>query len=181
MSYQMNIISIGVIVGDAESWEIFEELLLPIVAHWHGQLHENDVQFNPVVMNTDESNISKDYTSILAEYVISSRVKISRNFKDYSFPCNLNQNDRECIEIILKQIFEELNGSYSDNLSVSMLEEKQFFDLEYLKSSGERNKLFKNQYFNKERMLGLFKSWPENRGIYFNKDSPNKSEGCFIY
>ena len=152
--------SIGVYVGDEESYELFAPLIDPIIREYHGfdpetQQHVSDM--NPAhleVGNPDPENA----------YILSTRIRVGRNLHCFPLGPNLAQRERligECmVSDTLKSLEGELAGHYYPLEGMDESTKKQLIEDHFLFKEGDRFL----------ESAGLNRDWPEGRGIYHNDD-----------
>ncbi len=97
--------SIGVYAGDPESYRKLAPLMDPIIKEYHNydlSGHKSDFSLDGLnVENLDPTG----------EFVISTRIRVGRNFEKYAFPSAISTEDRAKLE---KEIIDVLNGLDGD-------------------------------------------------------------------
>mmetsp|Transcript_35506 Transcript_35506/g.29873 ORF Transcript_35506/g.29873 Transcript_35506/m.29873 type:complete len:498 (+) Transcript_35506:34-1527(+) len=172
-------LGVGFTAGDEECFEIFKDMIYPIVKGWHKfdpytQDHASDL--NPMnVTFTREQQIKFD------QYVQSTRVRAARNISGFALPCGATPPERKGVEDVLQEAFAmfdgELKGKYYSLGSMSATDE------EMLQSSG-----FLFQKPGPAQLLavaGAARNWPDNRGIFHNDNKTalawcNEEDHCRI-
>jgi creatine kinase/arginine kinase len=150
---------IGVYAGDEESYELFAKLFDPIIEDYHGftkeQSHKSNMAMDELnVNNPDEEN----------NYIVSTRIRVGRNLKDYPLGTAIGKELRLKVESIVKEALSaldgELKGSYYSLLGMSEDMQNQLIEDHFLFKEGDRFL----------ESAGLNKNWPEGRGIFHNID-----------
>ena len=172
-------LGVGFTAGDEECFDLFKEIIYPIVKGWHKfdpetQSHRSDL--NPLHLN-----FSREQQLKFDQYVESTRVRAARNISGFSLPCGATPNEREGVENVLKQAFGmfqgELRGKYYPLGNLTAQEE------EMLQSNG-----FLFQKPGPAQLLavaGAARQWPDNRGIFHNNEKTalawcNEEDHCRI-
>jgi len=109
-------LGVGFTCGDEECFELFKDIINPIVQGWHGfdpstQTHTSDLDYAKLVF-TDED------AALFAKYVKSTRVRAARNISGFSLPAGSSKEDRLAVEEVLKTAFSNL----PDNLKCTYLQ-----------------------------------------------------------
>lgn len=150
--------SIGVYAGDSESYELFSKLFDPIIAEYHKydmSGHKSDFSINDLERKNLDPN---------GDYVISTRIRVGRNFKKYAFPSAISSEDRARMEseiiLALESLPEELSGKYYSLSSMTEEERAQMVKDHFLFKQGDRFL----------ESAGVNRDWPNNRGIFFSND-----------
>nr|NJM01089.1 arginine kinase [Desulfobacula sp.] len=96
--------SIGIYAGDADSYQVFSPVFDPVISEYHnfpkGGTHVSDFAL-PDLPPADPGG----------KYILSTRIRVARNLKDYSFPANLTLSCRKALE---KKIIRALGLLESD-------------------------------------------------------------------
>lgn len=148
---------VGIYAGDIESYEDFQDIFDPIIEDYHGfsksDIHKSNLDINTLhVKNPDPHN----------EYIISTRIRVGRNLKDFPLGPAISNKQRLQIEKIV-----------SDSLMLLENDLKGiYYPLEGM-SEEDSTKLIKEHFLFKigDRFLeyaGLNRDWPSGRGIYHN-------------
>jgi creatine kinase len=107
-------LGLGITCGDEECFELFKEIIYPVVKGWHKfdpstEVHKSDLDFSRLVF-TDEQ------AAKFQQYVKSTRIRAPRNIAGHSLPVGASREDRLAVEGLLKQAFallpDELKGTY---------------------------------------------------------------------
>ena len=155
-------LGVGITAGDEESWEVFKDIMYPIINDWHKwdpatNDHKSDLDFNKLAF-TDEQ------LALFNEYVVSTRIRAARNLKGLALPCGTGVEDRNKVEALLSGAFAgfegDLKGTY---YKLGELTDEQ---KEFLRGNGF---LFqKPKTTNLLTNGGAARSWPDARGIFHN-------------
>mmetsp|Transcript_10967 Transcript_10967/g.15138 ORF Transcript_10967/g.15138 Transcript_10967/m.15138 type:complete len:433 (+) Transcript_10967:96-1394(+) len=155
-------LGVGATAGDEESWELFRDLYYPIIKDWHG--YDAYTQKHPVDLDPSKIIFTEDQKLLFNEFVVSTRIRAARNISGYSLPPGTTDQDRACVENVLKQAFNGLTGELAGiYYELGSLTEEQ------TKSLLEQGFLF--QIPSPRNLLtgaGAARSWPHNRGIFHN-------------
>ena len=151
--------SIGVYVGDEESYELFAPLLDPIIREYHG--------FGPDdrhVSDMDPSHLEAGNPDPEGRYILSTRIRVGRNLHCFPLGPGLARRERLIVECMVSDALEALTGELAGT----------YYPLEGM-SEATRRQLIEDHFLFKEgdRFLeaaGLNRDWPEGRGIYHNDD-----------
>jgi hypothetical protein len=172
-------LGVGFTCGDEECFEIFKEIINPIVKGWHGfdpstQTHKSNLDYASLVFTEDQQKL-------FATYVKSTRVRAARNISGFSLPAGSSSDDRLGVEKVLKEAFkrlpENLQGTY---YSLGELTTEQE---DALQAGG-----FLFQKPGPMQLLGAAgagRDWPEGRGIFHNDSKTvlcwcNEEDQCRI-
>ena len=150
--------SIGVYAGDPESYVILASLFDPIIKEYHNydmSGHKSDFS----LLGLPTENLDPE-----GKYVISTRIRVGRNFAKYAFPSAISKQDRMQMESEIIETLKQLPGLLSG----------QYFPLDGM-SEDVRAKMVEDHFLFKQgdRFLesaGVNRDWPKNRGIFFSDD-----------
>jgi creatine kinase/arginine kinase len=150
---------IGVYVGDEESYELFADLLNPIINEYH---KFSDSSFHKTNMNFDELKI--DNPDPQNKYILSTRIRVGRNLKNFPLGPAISKQQRLVIENIVSTALTSLKGELKG----------KYFSIKGMKKE-DREYLILNHFLFKEgdkhqQAAGLNRDWPSGRGIYHNKN-----------
>jgi len=172
-------LGVGITCGDEECFELFKEIIYPVVQGWHQfdpntQVHKSDLDASKVAMSPEQVEKFK-------AYVKSTRVRAARNISGFSLPAGSSEDDRLGVEGVLKEAFaglpSELQGTYYPLGSLSSEQE------DALQANG-----FLFQKPGPMQLLGAAgagRSWPDGRGIFHNETKTvlswvNEEDHCRI-
>ena len=142
--------SIGIYLGDAESYELFSDVLTPVIEDYHGvakpQIHQAD--FSPVKLSDPDPE---------KKYILSTRVRVARNIENYNFTCHLSLQERKCLEQDVIEALQVLPAGLAGT---------------YHSFEGEVDKslLFKKGDRFQEA-AGINSDFPKGRGIFYSEDT----------
>lgn len=150
--------SIGVYAGDPESYTLLAPLFDPVIREYHNYNmsgHKSDFSLDGLpIENLDPEG----------DFVVSTRIRVGRNFEKYAFPSAISTEDRAKLE---KEIIDVLNGLDGDLKG-------EYYSLETM-SEEDRQRLVDDHFLFKQgdRFLesaGVNRDWPKNRGIFHTPD-----------
>jgi len=150
--------SIGVYAGDSESYVLLAPLFDPIIREYHNydmSGHQSDFSLKGMeIKNLDPEG----------KYVISTRVRVGRNFAKYPFPSAISAEQRANMEqeivSALNQLPGDLSGTYYPLDGMSEEVRQQMVNDHFLFKQADRFL----------ESVGVNRDWPKNRGIFFSND-----------
>lgn len=150
--------SIGVYAGDPESYIELADLFDPIIREYHNYDmtgHKSDFSLDGL----ETANLDPE-----GKYVVSTRIRVGRNFAKYAFPSAISAEDRQKMET---EIVEALGG-LPDSLK------GEYFPLDGM-TEETRQKMVEDHFLFKQadrflESVGVNRDWPKNRGIFFSGD-----------
>ncbi|XP_071134682.1 arginine kinase-like [Mytilus edulis] len=149
---------VGVYACDPESYKVFKDLLEPIICDYHRVKEVN----HPKCDYGDVAKLNFRKLDEAENYIISTRVRIGRCHKGFSFPPILtNVQRKEMEEIIVKALNTlegDLKGAYHSLESMSRNEYQQLVD-DHIMFRDDNHTL---------RDAGGYDGWPVGRGVYLN-------------
>ena len=152
--------SIGVYLGDEESYTAFGPLVNPIIEEYHVGYKVTDshpADFDP--SHLDAPNPDPDN-----EFVVSTRIRVARNLRGYGLTPTLSKEQRleveEKVTGVLGSLEGELKGTYYPLQGMDDATAQQLIDDHFLFKKGDR---FLDA-------AGINREWPEGRGIFHNDD-----------
>jgi len=168
--------TVGMVLGDEESYETFKELFDPVIAGRHNGYPAHGVQ--PTNLDIDKlSNTKIDPTATVpyeyGKYVLTTRVRTGRSVRGFKLPPSCSFEERRKLESIvvgaLKTLQGDLAGDYfplhgSRSYAAKpngMTHEKE----EELRNAGN---LFQEPDSTLLLSSGMGRHWPDARGIYHN-------------
>lgn len=151
--------NVGVYAGDEESYSFFAPLFDPIIEEYHGykkgELHKTDFDSSHIEINNLDSE---------GKYIISSRIRVGRNLKDFAFSPAISKSERIVAEnkivAALKQFKDDLQGRYCQLSNMSEEIRLQMVKDHFLFKKGDRFL----------ESAGANRDWPEGRGIFYSND-----------
>jgi len=149
--------TIGIYAGDSRSYQTFSPIFDPIIQEYHGELenlkHKSDIrELNLPVLDPE------------GKYIQSTRIRVARNLKSFSFPCHIALSQRHALEkkiiAVLNYLSGNLEGNYysfehSDKKKLNRLETKNFWF-----QKGDRF----------QDAAGINSDFPKGRGVYLSFD-----------
>merc|ERR1712003_398825 len=161
--------TVGAVAGDEESYELFADLMDPVISARHNG-YAADAK-HPTDMNPD--NLSKTPIDPTGKYVLTTRCRTGRSVRGTRLPpCTTFEERRELERVIVKGLMGltgELKGDYyplhgSQSYAAKpngMSEEKE----EALRENGN---LFQEPDSTLLLSSGCGRHWPDARGIFHN-------------
>jgi len=170
--------TVGMVMGDEESYETFKELFDPVIAGRHNGYPAHAVQ--PTNLDIDKLSKTKiDPTATVphevGKYVLTSRVRTGRSVRGFKLPPSCGFEERRELErVVVKSLLSlkgDLAGDYfplhgSRSFAAKpggMTEAKE----EELRNAGN---LFQEPDSTLLLSSGMGRHWPDARGIYHNND-----------
>ena len=150
--------SIGVYAGGPESYTLLAPLFDPIIREYHNydmSGHKSDFSLE---------GLSTENLDPEGKFVVSTRIRVGRNFAKYAFPSAISAEDRARME---SEIVDALNA-----LPESL--KGEYFPLHGM-SEDVRQKMVEDHFLFKQadrflESVGVNRDWPKNRGIFFSND-----------
>ncbi|CAF1471136.1 unnamed protein product [Rotaria sordida] len=158
----------GVSAGDEESYKMFSDLFDPLIRIRYNygpdarQYHDIDITklYFPFESNNTTFDINK--------YILSSRIRITRNLSGYTFPTFSTRAERRHVERNLNKAFQQFikeNNQFNGNYyRLSMVDEQLRNSL-----ANDGVYLYKPQTMS-WLSSGVARDWPDGRAIYVNND-----------
>lgn len=150
--------SIGVYVGDPESYTMLAPLVDPVIREYHKydmSGHKSDFSLDGLSLGNLDPN---------GDYVVSTRIRVGRNFAKFAFPTAISREDRKTMEAEIKAVFDtlptDLQGEYHSLEGMSEEVRQQMVNDHFLFKQGDRFL----------ESVGVNRDWPEGRGIFFSHD-----------
>jgi creatine kinase len=173
-------LGVGLTCGDEESFEVFKDLIYPVIKGWH-KGYDAATMTHPTDLNAENLTFSAEQEKLFDEYVVSTRIRAARNISGFGLPAGTNAADRAGVEDVLKKTFAgftgDLKGTYYPLGGLSKADEDMLLSSGFLfqKPTG-RNLL---------TAAGAARDWPNNRGIFHNEGKTalcwcNEEDHCRI-
>jgi protein-arginine kinase len=150
--------SIGVYAGDPESYTQLTALFDPVIREYHNydmSGHKSDFSLE---------GLSTENLDLEAEFIVSTRIRVGRNFAKYAFPSAISSEDRSSLETkivdALQHLPDDLKGTYIPLEGMSEKDRIQMVQDHFLFKEGDRFL----------ESVGVNRDWPKNRGIFFSED-----------
>ncbi len=150
--------SIGVYAGDPESYTMLAPIFDPVIMDYHNyEMSGHKSVFSLIgllIENLDPKG----------EYVVSTRIRVGRNFAKYAFPSAISSADRASMEEEIIKTLSTLPGALKGT----------YYELDGM-SEETRQKLVEDHFLFKQgdrflESVGVNRDWPKNRGIFFSED-----------
>ncbi|KAJ8399835.1 hypothetical protein AAFF_G00405650 [Aldrovandia affinis] len=152
------IMTVGCVAGDEETYEVFKELLDPIIDDRHGGYKPTDK--HKTDLNPDNLNGGDDLDP---NYVLSSRVRTGRNIRGFCLPPHCTRGERRAVEKLsieaLSSLDGDLKGKYYALKNMTDEEQQQLIDDHFLFDKPVSPLLLS---------AGMARDWPDGRGIWHN-------------
>ncbi|XP_010772911.1 creatine kinase U-type, mitochondrial-like [Notothenia coriiceps] len=148
--------TVGMVAGDEESYEVFAELLDPIIKERHNGYNPNTMK-HPT--DLDSSKIHSG--NFDPRYVLSSRVRTGRSIRGLSLPPACTRAERREVERVvvdaLAGLKDDLAGKYYSLTLMTDAEQQQLIDDHFL---------FDKPVSPLLTCSGMARDWPDARGIW---------------
>jgi len=174
---------VGLYACDPQAYDTFRPLFDAVIKDYHNVTTE-EIK-HPEPSWGDEADIKElgnwgDQAALAEKMIVSTRVRVGRSYEGYGFPPIITDAKRAEIERNACSAFEEFAkdptltvlapkpGEHHQGYPDGYMSLPQMSEAE-VKQCTEDHFLFNNS----DRMLrsaGGYRNWPNNRGIYFNKD-----------
>ena len=164
-------LGVGITAGDEDCWEVFKEILFPIIQGWHGfdpytQTHQKDLDASKLTFSAAQK-------ALFDKYVVSTRIRAARNISGYGLPAGATDADREDVKNLLVKAFAafegDLKGTYYPLQDMNDVLGNDLRSQGFLFQVPKRTNLL--------TMAGAARNWPHARGIYHNDD---KTALCWV-
>lgn len=151
------IMTVGCVAGDEESYDVFADLLDPVIDGRHsgyGKDAKHKTDLNP---DNLKGGLFDD------KYVLSSRVRTGRSIKGIALPPHCTRGERRAIEKIAVDALAGLEGEYKG----------KYYPLSRM-TDAEQDQLIADHFlFDKPvspllTCAGMARDWPDARGIWHN-------------
>jgi len=152
------IMTVGCVAGDEETYEVFKELLDPVIEDRHGGYKPTDK--HKTDLNSDNLKGGDDLDP---NYVLSSRVRTGRSIRGLSLPPHCSRGERRAVEKLsteaLASLSGDLKGKYYALKNMTDAEQQQLIDDHFLFDKPVSPLLLAS---------GMGRDWPDARGIWHN-------------
>uniref|UniRef100_A0A8C2KRS9 creatine kinase n=1 Tax=Cyprinus carpio TaxID=7962 RepID=A0A8C2KRS9_CYPCA len=149
------IMTVGCVAGDEETYEVFKDLLDPIIEDRHGGYKPTDK--HKTDLNPDNLQGGDDLDP---NYVLSSRVRTGRSIRGFCLPPHCSRGERRAIENMsveaLGALDGDLKGKYYALKDMTEEEQQQLIDDHFLFDKPVSPLLLAS---------GMARDWPDARGI----------------
>lgn len=163
--------NMGCMAGDYESYQIFKPFFDPVIREYH--------DFSPTSRHTtdiDPGHLkSQPNLDPNSEYVLSTRIRVSRSISGLPFPPASSRGQRRTVEDVSKKCVSRLSGDLAGMyISLNDMTNSENDDLI------QRHLLFDNPD-EWSITAGLSKDWPDARGIYMNVDDVEDTPDFIVW
>ncbi|KAK5857816.1 hypothetical protein PBY51_011035 [Eleginops maclovinus] len=152
------IMTVGCVAGDEETYEVFKELLDPVIEDRHGGYKPSDKHKTDLV-----SEHLKGGDDLDPDYVLSSRVRTGRSVRGFCLPPHCSRGERRAVEQLsieaLDSLSGDLKGTYYALKNMTDAEQQQLIDDHFLFDKPVSPLLLAS---------GMGRDWPDARGIWHN-------------
>ncbi|XP_056283095.1 creatine kinase, brain a isoform X1 [Pseudoliparis swirei] len=152
------IMTVGCVAGDEETYEVFKELLDPVIEERHGGYKPTDKHKTDLTASNLKGGDDLD-----PDYVLSSRVRTGRSIRGFCLPPHCSRGERRAVEELsieaLASLSGELNGKYYALKNMTDAEQQQLIDDHFLFDKPVSPLLLS---------AGMGRDWPDARGIWHN-------------
>ncbi|KAJ8393153.1 hypothetical protein AAFF_G00068360 [Aldrovandia affinis] len=150
--------TVGMVAGDEESYEVFADLLVPVIKERHNGY---DPRTMTHATDLDSSKIRAGQFD--ERYVLSSRVRTGRSIRGLSLPPACTRAERREVERVvvdaLAGLQGELGGHYYSLVGMTEQDQQQLIDDHFL---------FDKPVSPLLTCAGMARDWPDARGIWHN-------------
>ncbi|XP_020505305.2 creatine kinase, brain a [Labrus bergylta] len=154
------IMTVGCVAGDEETYEVFKELLDPVIEDRHGGYKPSDK--HKTDLNPDNLKGGDDLDP---NYVLSSRVRTGRSIRGFCLPPHCSRGERRAVETLsieaLDTLSGDLKGKYYALKNMTDAEQQQLIDDHFLFDKPVSPLLLAS---------GMARDWPDARGIWHNNN-----------
>ncbi|KAJ8290350.1 hypothetical protein GJAV_G00011740 [Gymnothorax javanicus] len=154
------IMTVGCVAGDEETYDVFRELLDPVIEDRHGGYKPSDkhkTDLNP--------NNLKRGDDLDSNYVLSCRVRTGRSIRGFCLPPHCSRGERRAVEKlsieVLSSLDGDLKGKYYALKNMTEEEQQQLIDDHFLFDKPVSPLLLS---------AGMARDWPDARGIWHNEN-----------
>ncbi|XP_072771073.1 LOW QUALITY PROTEIN: creatine kinase M-type-like [Nerophis lumbriciformis] len=171
------IMTVGCVAGDEESYEVFKDLLDPIISDRHSgykstDKHKTDLNFENLKASCSlRRHVASRLTLLFGQggddldpnYVLSTRVRTGRSLKGFTLPPHCSRGERRGIEKLSIEALASLEGEFKG----------KYYPLDGM-TDAEQDQLINDHFlFDKPvspllTCAGMARDWPDARGIWHN-------------
>lgn len=168
----------GIYAGDAESYQVFAKLLVPILEDYHHfrmvPRRSNVTTVTPrgrpnpllrrQVTNLNPNYVLQQQLDPDGQYVLHTRMRVARSIKGFRFAPVISREERRKLEEIVRECVvdwqddTEIGGSYIRLMDMSNEEHADLIQRHILFHDPDEYSL----------SAGIGRDWPDARGIYLN-------------
>ena len=154
------IMTVGMVAGDEESYEVFADLFDPVIEARHGGFKKSDKHKTDL----DPSHLSGG-DDLDPNYVLSSRVRTGRSIRGFCLPPHCSRAERRAVETVVTKSLDSLDGplkgKYYSLVKMTEEEQQQLIDEHFLFDKPVSPLLTASR---------MARDWPDARGIWHNED-----------
>ena len=154
------IMTVGMVAGDEESYEVFADLFDPVIESRHNGYKKTDKH----TTDLDASKI-RGGDNLDPNYVLSSRVRTGRSIKGLCLPPFCSRAERREVEKIVTTALDSLDGEFEGKYyplgNMTEEEQQQLIDDHFLFDKPVSPLLLASR---------MARDWPDARGIWHNKE-----------
>ena len=154
------IMTVGMVAGDEESYEVFADLFDPVIEARHNGFKKSDKHKTDL----DASKLQGD-DDLDPNYVLSSRVRTGRSIRGLSLPPFCSRAERREVEKIVTSALNSLDGVFQGKYyplsKMTEEEQQQLIDDHFLFDKPVSPLLLASR---------MARDWPDARGIWHNEE-----------
>lgn len=164
----------GIIAGDAECYDSFQELFDSVLRRCHG-LQAADPLPPPVAAVASASPAGGSKATVAARFMVQVRMECTRNLSAFRFPPACDRDERRAVEAAVAAALEELTGEGLLGEYYPLAHSKSYARKPNGMTADEAAALSREHLLNKEPSQrvqlsqGLGRQWPEARGVFASK------------
>jgi len=152
-----HIMTVGLTLGDEETYETFKELFDPVIAARHNgfsatDMHKTDLNWEALTNATFDK-----------EFVRSSRVRTGRSIRGICLPTYCTRAERRAVE----KVFKTCTGRFTEDLAGTYRSLKQMKESE-IEEWIEKHMLYDKPVSPLLICSGMARDWPDGRGFFVN-------------
>ncbi|XP_072298046.1 creatine kinase, testis isozyme-like [Eucyclogobius newberryi] len=152
------IMTVGCVAGDEETYQVFKELLDPVIQEHHRGYKPSDTHKTDLNAENLQGGDNLD-----PAYVLSSRVRTGRNVRGFALPPHCSRGERRAIEglsiKVLNSLSGDLKGKYYSLKNMTKKKQQQLINDHFLFDKPASPLLLAS---------GMARDWPDARGIWHN-------------
>jgi creatine kinase len=154
------IMTVGMVAGDEESYDVFADLFDPVIEARHGGFKKTDKHKTDLNPNNLRGGENLD-----PNYVLSSRVRTGRSIRGFCLPPHCSRSERREVEKIVTTSLATFDGPFKGKYyaltSMTDKEQQQLIDDHFLFDKPVSPLLTASR---------MARDWPDARGIWHNED-----------
>ncbi|XP_006811828.1 creatine kinase B-type-like [Saccoglossus kowalevskii] len=148
--------TIGIVAGDEDSYTVFADIFGPVIERYHKIVRAE-------CMNVTDLSPEKITGEIFDEnYVVSTRIRASRNIRGFCLPPFCCRSERRAVERSIVCALNSFPGGEYHPLST--------MDDALCKSLMSNHYLFRTPKVGFQLVSGCARDWPDARGIWYTED-----------